>query len=210
MSRARSLALGVAVLLGAAVPVRGQAAAGESRSGGAGSDGWRLAGGALVAFGAHELGHVAFTVVFDAEPGVKRITAAGLPFFAITHAKPLSRRREYAVAASGLWVQHAFDEAILSHRPGLRRLHAPVRKGVLAFDAVASALYVGAALARKGPAERDTRTMAVTLALDERWVGLLLAAPLALDAVRYLDADARWAVWSSRAVKAGLVLLVVR
>jgi hypothetical protein len=170
---------------------------------------WRAAGGALLAFGAHELGHLAFNVVFDADPGVKALTVGGLPFFAITHAKPLSRRREYAVAASGLWVQHLLDEAILSHAPGVRRVHAPLRKGILAFDAAASLVYTGAALARTGPPERDTRTMAATLGVDERWVGVLVALPLVFDAVRYVDPGARWAVWSSRGAKAGLVLLLL-
>lgn len=196
--------------MGVVTEVAGQTPAAGSRADDPPSGGWGVVGGVLLAFGAHEVGHVAFNVVFDADPGVKRITVEGLPFFAITHANPLSRRREYAVAAAGLWVQHALDEWVLSRYPGVRRTRAPVKKGILAFDAVASALYAGAALARRGPPERDTRAMAAALDLDERWVGVLVALPLALDVVRYLDPGARWAAWSSRGVKAGLVLLVLR
>lgn len=207
--RAAALALvGLStVAAGAAAQAPTAERAAEDRTSG---DAWRFLGGSLLAFGAHELGHVGLNLVFGADPGVKPITVAGLPFFAVTHARPLSRRREYAVAASGLWVQHALDEGILSSRSDIRRAHAPLRKGMLAFDALASALYVGAALARRGPPERDTRTMAATLDLDERWVAVLVAAPLALDLVRYVHPEARWAAWSSRGAKVGLVLLVLR
>ena len=50
--------------------------------------------------------------------------------------------------------------------------HAPFAKGVLAFNVAASAAYAGAAFARTGPYERDTRGMASQLgdrrAVDRR------------------------------------------
>jgi hypothetical protein len=55
--------------------------------------------------------------------------------------------------------------------------------------------------------------MAATLGpggVDERWIGALVLAPAALDAYRYYRPGSRWAVWTSRAVKLGLVLLVMR
>jgi hypothetical protein len=41
-------------------------------------------------------------------------------------------------------------------------------------------------------------------------VGALVLAPAALDAYRYFAPDARWAAWASRAVKVGMVLMVIR
>jgi hypothetical protein len=170
----------------------------------------RFFGGAAVAFGAHELGHLVFDVVFDAKPGIKKVTFAGVPFFAITHEAGLSPRREFTISSAGFWVQHVTSEWILTSHPDLRGTRAPFLKGMLAFDVLASVAYSGAAFAKGGPPERDTRAMAASLGIDERWVGALILAPALLDAVRYFRPRARWAVWSSRGVKAGLVLLVLK
>ena len=170
----------------------------------------RFFGGAAVAFGAHELGHLVFDVAFDAKPGVKKVSFQGLPFFAITHEAGLSPRREFTIASAGFWVQHATSEWILTSRPDLRRAAAPFLKGMLAFDVLTSVAYSGAAFARGGPPERDTRAMAASLGIDERWVGAMILAPALLDAVRYFRPGTSWAVWSSRGLKAGLVLLVLK
>jgi hypothetical protein len=175
-----------------------------------GGDPWKFLGGAAIGFGAHELGHVIFDVVFDADPGVKKITFHGIPFFAITHANPLPRRQEYAVAAAGLWTQHATSEWLLSRQPNLRQAGSAVKKGVLAFDVLASVVYSGAAIFRIGPPERDTRAMAAAARVDERWIGVLVLAPALLDTYRYFHPDARWAAWSSRGLKVGTVLLVLK
>ncbi len=155
---------------------------------------------------------MAFDLLFDARPGLKRVDYGGIPFFAITH-RPVSRRREFAISSAGFWTQHAIDEWLLSSRPRLRRDHAPFLKGMLAFNVLASAAYAGAALTRTGPPERDTRGVAISAApggIDERWIGALLLAPAALDTYRYFRPNARWAAWTSRAVKVGMVLLVLR
>lgn len=167
-------------------------------------------GGAAVALLAHEGGHLFLNVVFDAKPGFKRVEFHGLPFFAITHGREVSRRREFAIASAGFWVQHTGNEWLLTRRPRLRQERAPFAKGVFAFNVLASAAYSGAAFARTGPDERDTRGIAVTTRLDERWIGALILAPALLDTWRYFDPDARWPVWFSRAVKAGAVLLILR
>jgi hypothetical protein len=65
-------------------------------------------------------------------------------------------------------------------------------------------------LAKTGPPERDTRGIAASARVDERWVGALVLAPAVLDAWRYYHPDAKWAVWTSRGVKLGMILLVVR
>ena len=168
-----------------------------------------LAGGA-VGLLAHEGGHLLFNVVFDAEPGVRRVDFHGIPFFAITHRPDLSPAREFTISAAGFGVQHAGSEWLLTKRPRLRFEKAPLAKGILAFNVLASGAYAGAAFARTGPQERDTRGMAVSSGIDERWIGALILAPAVLDAWRYFDPDARWAVWISRAAKAGTVLLVFR
>jgi len=167
-----------------------------------------LAGGA---FGlcAHEAGHLAFDYTFDAGPGVRRVSFGPLPFFAITH-DPLSPRREFTVSSAGFWVQELGNEILLTARPQLRGEHAPMAKGLLAFNVLTSMAYAGAAIAHAGPPERDTRSMAIFLGVDESAVGAMLLAPAVLDAVRYYRPAARWAMWASRGAKVATVLLVMR
>lgn len=167
-----------------------------------------LAGGAL-ALGMHETGHLIFDEAFGADPGIRRVRFGPLPFFAITH-RAVSPAREFSIASAGFWVQHATDEWLLTRRPALRHDQAPLAKGVLAFNVLASVAYSGAALAHAGPAERDTRAMAESLGIDERWVGGMLLAPALLDTWRYGHPQSRWAAWMSRAAKAAMVLLVIR
>lgn len=166
--------------------------------------------GAAVGLAVHEGSHLAFNGIFDADPRVKRVDFHGIPFFAITHRPDLPRRQEFVIASAGFWAQHAGSEWILSRRPRIRRERAPLAKGVLAFNVLASAAYAGAAFARTGPPERDTRGMAVGSRTDERVIGALVLAPAVLDAWRYYDPDRAWLKWASRAVKAGMVLLVIR
>jgi hypothetical protein len=167
-----------------------------------------LAGGAL-GLGLHESGHLVTSGIFGADPGVKGVSFGPIPFFAITH-EPVSPAREYTIAASGFWVQHATSEWLLSRRPGLRRDHAPLAKGVLAFNVLASTAYATAAFGTFGPHERDTRAMANALGVAEPWVGGLILAPAVLDTWRYLKPESRWAAWTSRAMKVGAVLMVVK
>jgi hypothetical protein len=167
-----------------------------------------LAGGAL-GLGIHESGHLMSVALFDADPGVKRVHFGPLPFFAITH-RDVSPAREYTIAASGFWMQHLSSEWLLTTRPGLRHARAPLAKGVLAFNVAASAVYASAAFGRFGPGERDTRAMAASLDAAEPWVGAMILAPAALDVWRYFRPGSRWAVWASRAMKAGAVLVVFR
>ena len=167
-----------------------------------------LAGGAL-GLGIHESGHVLFGLVFDANPGVMGISFGPFPFFAITH-DPVSPAREYAISSAGFWTQYAASEYLLTRRPDLRRSHAPVAKGVLAFHVLASTAYGLAALGRFGPVERDTLGMARAARVKEGWIGVLVLGPAALDTWRCFRPGARWAPWVSRALKIGSVLLVVR
>lgn len=167
-------------------------------------------GGMVVGLVAHESGHLLFDAIFDADPGIKRVEFHGIPFFAITHRNDLSPRQEFTISSAGFWVQEATNEWLLTKRPGLRREQAPFAKGVFAFNIGASAMYSFAAFARTGPPERDTRGMAESARIDERWIGAVVLAPALFDTWRYFDPDSRWAVWLSRASKVGSVLLVLR
>ena len=166
-----------------------------------------IAGG-VFGLAVHESGHVLFDLAFDAHPGVKGIRYAGIPFFAITHRPGLSRRQEFVIDSAGFWMQHASSEWLLTRRPRLRWEHAPWDKGGFAFDIFTSTLYAGAGLTRSGAYQRDTRGMAVSLGVDERWIGAMVLGPAVLDTYRYYHPEKRWAKWTSRAWKVGMILLV--
>lgn len=189
-----------------ATPADAPAATSEHRA----TSALKFLGGGALALAAHESGHLLFDGIFGANPGLKKVSFHGIPFFAITHDSGLSPRREFIIDSAGFWVQEATNELILSRRPNLRRERAPVLKGVVAFNVLASVSYAGAAFARTGPVERDTRGMADALRWKEPYVGLLILLPAVLDAVRYFDPEARWATWGSRAAKIGGVVLILR
>ena len=166
--------------------------------------------GAALGLGIHESGHLVFDGIFAASPSIKGVTFGPVPFFAITHRGDLSPRREFAISSAGFWMQDLSSEWILSRRPALRPAHAPVAKGLLAFNVLNSTGYACVAFARAGPFERDSRAMASSIDVDERAIGALVLAPAVLDAIRYFRPEARWAKWASRAVKAGSVVLVIK
>ncbi len=169
---------------------------------------WKFLGGAAAALGMHEGGHVIMDEVFGASPGLKKVSFGPFPFFAITH-QPVPPAREFAISSAGFWVQHATDEVILSRSPYVRESRAPWIRGMLAFNVLTSVAYAGAAFARTGPAERDTRGMAVSADVAEPVVGALVLAPAVFDAVRYYRPRAKWAAWASRAAKIGGALLII-
>ena len=170
----------------------------------------KFLGGGAIGLAAHESGHLLFDGIFDANPGVKKVDFHGVPFFAITHDSGLSPRKEFIIDSAGFWVQEATNEILLSRRPNLRRESGPLTKGVFAFNVIASFAYAGAAFARTGPVERDTRGMADALRWKEPYVGLLILVPAILDVVRFYDPGAAWATWGSRAAKIGGVVLIAR
>ena len=167
-------------------------------------------GGGLTGLAAHESGHLLFDAIFDAHATVKSVDFHGIPFFAITHDAGLTPRKEFVIDSAGFWVQEATNEWILTRRPNLRHESAPFTKGVVAFNVLASTAYAGAAFARTGPVERDTRGMADALGWKEPYVGLLILAPAVLDMVRYFHPEARWAAWGSRGSKIIGVALVLK
>jgi hypothetical protein len=166
-------------------------------------------GGAAIALGMHESGHLVFDVAFGASPGVRKVSFGPLPFFAITH-DPLPRGREFTVSSAGFWVQHLTSEIILTRMPDLRAKRAPLVKGMLAFNVLASVAYAGAAFARVGPLERDTRGMALSADVPEPVIGVFVLGPAVLDASRYFHPQDPWLKWTSRAAKVAGVLLIAR
>ena len=170
--------------------------------------GWFL-GGAAAGLGLHEGGHLVADAAFGRTPGFRKVSFAGIPFFAITH-DPVSPAREFTISSAGFWTQHLSNEIILSRRPRLRDEHAPFTKGMLAFNVLASAAYASAAFARAGPDERDTRGMAVAARISEPAVGVMIATPAAFDALRYYLPERTWLRWASRGAKLAGVLFVIR
>lgn len=195
----RLLALALVLL---AAPVSAQQSTGERF-------GKVLLGGAA-GLGLHETGHLVANWAFEEKIKVKKVDYKGIPFFALSHAPDLSPRREYVVSSAGLWTQYLYSEHILTHHPNLKDEESPFRKGMLTFHVVTSLVYAGAALGRTGPVERDTRGMASSRRIDERWIGVMVLAPALLDIYRYFSPGARWATWTSRGVKMGSVALVMK
>ena len=172
----------------------------------------RFLAGGLTGLVVHEAGHVVTGLALGADPAFERLDYGFIPFFAVTH-EPVSRGREFVISASGFLAQHGANEFLLSHGPPLRATGSAFRKGWLTFNLATSAVYTVAAFGETGPPERDTRGIAVSAGDDgvpEPVVGVFILVPAALDAVRYVYDDPAWARWTSRAVKAGLLLLAVR
>ena len=166
--------------------------------------------GAALGLAAHESGHLVLDFAFDAKPRVTRVELGGIPFFAITHRSDLSPRREFAVSSAGFWVQESWSEVLLTRRPLLRHDHAPLAKGVMAFNILASIGYAAVAFSKTGPVERDTRGMADAVHVDERVIAAFVLAPALLDGCRYFRPEARWVKWASRAAKAGSAALIFK
>lgn len=169
----------------------------------------KLVGGAAVGLALHESAHVVADLANGVAPGMKKVTFGPIPFFAITH-DPVTPGREFIISSAGFWAQEALSEYLLTSRPMLRVEHAPVLKGILAFNILTSVAYAGAAFARTGPDERDTRGMAVSASVAEPVIGVVVLAPAILDAMRYFGMDNQWVVRGSRAAKIAGVLLIVR
>ena len=158
----------------------------------------------------HETGHLVADWAFEEKVVVRKVNYKGIPFFALSHANNLSPRREFVVSSAGFWSQYLYSEQILTHHPALRHEKSPFRKGMLTFHVATLLMYSGAAFGKTGPVERDTRGIAESLKINERWLGALILAPALLDTYRYFHPDARWAAWTSRGVKMGSVALVLK
>jgi hypothetical protein len=186
-----------------AAPVSAQQESGAAKFG-------KVLLGGAAGLAIHESGHLVADWAFDEKVVIKKVDWKGIPFFAISHAPDLSPRREYVVSSAGFWAQYLYSEQILTHYPNLKDEQSPFRKGLLTFHVATSLLYAGAALGELGPIERDTRGMASSRRISERWIGVMVLAPALLDVYRYFNPDARWAAWASRSAKVGSVALVIK
>lgn len=92
----------------------------------------------------------------------------------------------------------------------LRHDHAPVAKGMMAFNILTSIGCAAVAFAMTGPVERDTRGMADAVRVDERAIAALVLAPALRDGYRYFRPEVGWSKWASRAAKAGAVVLILK
>ena len=165
--------------------------------------------GAALGLGLHESGHLLFDEAFGAEPGVRKVSAGFIPFFAITH-EPVTPTKEFIISSAGFWMQHGGDEYLLSRRPNLRQEHAPFAKGLLAFNVLTSVMYAGTAFVQHGPVERDTLGMAVSADIAEPWIGAAVLAPALLDGARYYRPQSRALRWASRGAKVAGAVLVIK
>ncbi len=169
-----------------------------------------LLGGALAGLALHESGHYLLNLGLHTDPYLKRVDTADIPFFAVTYRKEVTLRQEYAIASAGFWVQHGMAEAVLAKYPYVWKEAPMAVKGAFAFHLATSLVYAYAALAKSGPPERDTLGMARGLGIHERWVGLAILLPAALDAYRSFHPDAPWATWTSRGLKVSFVFALTR
>ena len=169
----------------------------------------RFFAGAALGLGFHESAHLIADEAFGADPGVRKVSAGFIPFFAITH-EPVTPTKEFIISSAGFWAQDVGSDIVLSRHPQLRQEHAPVLKGLLAFNVATSVIYSGAAFVRRGPAERDPRGMALSADVDEPWIGVTVLAPALLDAARYYRPNSRALRWASRAAKVGGALLIFK
>jgi len=210
--RAAFLILLVGMLAGSAASTSAQQGSGQadsSRGSATGRFGKVLLGGAAGLL-LHESGHLVADWAFEEKVVVRKVDYKGIPFFALSHANNLSPRRELVVSSAGFWSQYLYSEQILTHHPALRQERSPFRKGMLTFHVATSLMYSGAAFGKTGPVERDTRGIAESLKINERWLGALILAPALLDTYRYFHPGARWAAWTSRGVKMGSVALILK
>jgi hypothetical protein len=167
-----------------------------------------LGGGA--GFVLHETGHLIANWAFEQKVVVRKIEFKGIPFFALTHTQQLSPRREYIISSAGFLSQYLYSEQILTHHPNIKDESSPFRKGMLTFHVVTSLIYSGAAFGKIGPMERDTRGMAASRNMDERWIGVMILVPALLDTYRVFHPEARWAAWASRGAKISVGALVIK
>jgi len=199
MSTARHWIAAAAVLCCMAAPARAQQTAAVAQ----------FFAGAALGLGLHESGHLVLDAGFGAHPGVRKVSAGFIPFFAITH-EPVTPLKEFTISSAGFWVQHAGSEYLLSRRPNLREERAPVAKGLLAFNVLTSVMYAGAAFVQHGPLERDTRGMAISADIPEPWIGASILAPAVLDGARYYRPRSRVLRWTSRAAKIAGVMMILK
>lgn len=173
-------------------------------------DGWAFLAGALSGLLIHEAGHVAAGTALDLKPRTTGVHGGGAAFFAVTYGRPYTPHRNWIISSSGFWAQNAMAETILTRTPNLRHQRAPFRKGAFAFHLATCLVYAYGALAKSGPAARDTTGIEAGGGYHERMAGAAILAVGLLDATRYWKPDSPLATWTSRGLKVSFVVKIGR
>jgi hypothetical protein len=165
--------------------------------------------GAFVALAGHEMGHVIANFAMGTDPYLKSVNYGPIPFFTIEPGRKLNNREHYITASAGFNSQHIINEWLLTKHPNLKDENEPFLRGIAGFNFWLTVGYAATAFAGTGPPERDTKGMADSLGWNERWVGVMILVPTALDTYRYKHPDAKWAVTASRVSKLVIVGLAL-
>jgi len=164
--------------------------------------------GVASGFVIHEGSHLILDLAFDTQPRLTGVHFGPIPFFALTHSNKTPPHEEALISGAGFFSQHVTSEIVLTRRAPGDDI-SPFEKGLLAFHVATSVGYAGAAFARYGPEERDTRGIADATGTDERVIGALVLAPAAFDTWRYLRPNSKAARWGSRLSKAAFLAVIL-
>ena len=74
--------------------------------------------GAAVGLAVHESGHLILDTAFGADPGIRKVNAGFIPFFAITHHE-VTPGKEFLISSAGFWMQEGGNEVLLARYPKL-------------------------------------------------------------------------------------------
>jgi hypothetical protein len=178
-------------------------------------------GGGVLAFVAHETGHLVANAVLGNRPRLVPLWGFGfMPFFAISPELRCTRtacqkadgrpfpggpRGKFFIATAGFEIQHITSELILTLEPHLRCHRAPFRKGWLIFNVGLSLAYAVTSMAGIEDSHGDAGGAAHLAHLPRAVIGAALILPALLDSYRYLYGSSQWAPWISRSAKAGFV-----
>ncbi|MCE5313666.1 MAG: hypothetical protein ABFD49_01255 [Armatimonadota bacterium] len=165
--------------------------------------------GAAIGFLGHESGHLIANCALNTHLYLKSVNYGPIPFFTIEPGKPLNHREHYITASAGFNAQNIINECILTQHPNLSAEDEPTLKGIASFNFWLAAGYAASAFTKTGPDERDTKGMADSLGWNERWIGVMILVPTALDTYRYKHPDAKWAVTASRLSKLAMIALAL-
>ena len=179
-----------------------------------------VAGGVL-AFAAHESGHLAANLILHNRPRIVPVWGFGfVPFFAISpdlacnkrgcvradgQVFRAGRRGKFAIFTAGFEVQHLTSEIILTFDQHLRLHRAPFRKGWLTFNIALSVAYALASVLHIEDSHGDAGGAAAISGMPRALMAAWLVAPAAVDLYRYWRDDSVWAPWLSRGLKVGFV-----
>jgi len=161
--------------------------------------------GAFTALAGHESGHYIANAAVGSDPYLAPVHYGPIPFFTIEPNHHLDNHDHYITASAGFNAQNIINEWILTSHPNLSKEDKPYLKGMATFNFWLTIGYAASAFAGTGPDQRDTKGMADSLGWNEKWVGVMILVPTALDTYRYKHPDSKWAIWASRISKLAMI-----